>query len=73
MENKKGKIINQPVVDRLWIGGREVDFHLIAAAPELLEALEFMVWYTELVYSSEILKKLEDKARAAIAKAKGEE
>ena len=74
MGDKKEKIINRPAVDRLWIGGREVDFHhLIDAAPDLLEALEWMVWYTNLVHSSEVLKKLEDKARAAIAKAKGVE
>lgn len=72
MGDKKEKTINRPAVDRLWIGGREVDFHLIDAAPDLLEALEWMVWYTNLVHSSEVLKKLEDKARAAIAKAKGD-
>ena len=48
---------------------RKVDAHLIAAAPELLEALEALVMDESKEY---IPTRLWDAARAAIAKAKGE-
>jgi hypothetical protein len=58
-------------------GGNREDAHLIAAAPELLEALKLVVSYDEgnhidglemmLAYSKAL-----DAARAAIAKAEGE-
>ena len=58
--------------------GREEDARLIAAAPELLEALEFFVaaggkGRTFYAVEGELLQDCVDKARAAIAKAKGEE
>jgi hypothetical protein len=46
--------------------------HLIAAAPELLEALEEMLEATALVYHGSRLEDAEKKTRLAISKAKGE-
>ena len=55
----------------------DADARLIAAAPELLEALEFLVTVASgegpPVPERELLQDCVDKARAAIAKAKGEE
>ena len=68
--------IQEQVVDFVY---EEADAHLIAAAPELLEALsdalaDFDNWAAhEDNYPHEHLVAWAEKARAAIAKAKGEE
>jgi len=56
----------------IFIGGNaEANTLLIAAAPELLEALEFMVAHNPVVFA-DAEREIYAKARAAIAKAKGE-
>ena len=52
--------------------GREEDACLIAAAPELLEALEQVVSFVDAGQGTWTVEE-QQKARAAIAKAKGEE
>ena len=60
-------------------GNDAANARLIAAAPELLETLQSLLWYVgqleELVYGADDAGDHEDvaKARAAIAKAKGEQ
>ena len=51
---------------------RKGDAHLIAAAPELLEALEELLACTEGQAIYNFMEPQKKKARAAIAKAKGE-
>ena len=53
-------------------GGRPADVHLIAAAPELLGALETLVEHFEYYMGDNECRPLEN-ARAAIAKATGEQ
>jgi len=53
-------------------GNCEANARLIAAAPELLEALEDIIDSQLLVGLTELHNKVRDKAYAAIAKAKGE-
>ena len=55
--------------------GREEDACLIAAAPELLEALEELFHLIDSAHDGErvFTFKMQRKAKAAIAKAKGEE
>jgi hypothetical protein len=54
-------------------GGNREDARLIAAAPEMLEALEFIAGQGMSMYGSYayMIEKLQDTARAAIAKATG--
>ena len=66
-------------LSRAWVERREADARLMAAAPELLEALENIVKLGEpgRIYELKELGTLvggmQNIARAAIAKAKGEE
>ena len=52
---------------------RKVDAHLIAAAPDLLEALEELFYLIDAAHDGErvFTWEIQRKARAAIAKAKG--
>jgi hypothetical protein len=55
-----------------WAPENPYDWHLIAAAPELLEALVDMVEAVEYVMGLGVPNKETAEARAAIAKAQGE-
>lgn len=64
----------RPVIARFETGVKEADARLIAAAPELLEALEFTLAALEDIFGK---NKADvgaiNTARAAIAKARGQE
>lgn len=58
-----------------WVPDKEADWHLIAAAPELLEALQRVLpQYEALLKDCGLISADSiEKARATIAKAKGEQ
>ena len=65
-------IINSPgVIDGLPVEVDKADADLIAAAPDLLAALKALLAWSTSEYQSN--KRIDDQARAAIAKAEGKE
>ena len=56
-----------------WVPENDADWHLIAAAPDLYEALEDMVDVVEYFMGLGVPNKETSEARAALAKARGKQ
>lgn len=62
----------RPVIARFETGVKQADAHLIAAAPDLLEALELVkAWDIENL-ALDIPQEIREKMQAALSKARGE-